>query len=44
LVILSPASSAIEVRTVIGRVPAALTAFRGRAGAEHDRMITDNPG
>jgi len=28
LVILSPASSAIEVRTVVGRVPAALTAFR----------------
>ena len=33
LVILSPASSAIQVRTVSGRVPAALTAFQGRARA-----------
>jgi hypothetical protein len=33
LVILSSASSAIQVRTGIGRVPAALTAFEGRAEA-----------
>ena len=33
MVILPPASNAIEVRTVIGRIPAALTAFRGHAGA-----------
>jgi len=33
LVIPSPVSSAIEVRTVIGRVSAALTAFRDRAAA-----------
>jgi len=30
LVILSPASSAIQVRTAFGRVPAARTAFWGR--------------